>query len=111
MPDAAVKQSVRTDVVNLHKCKLVNELAYPKLTAVTLKVRTLWRGTGNLGESTSLKLTRQLACCMTSIDESSSCYVMQPSKCVDTDVADLRRYRAYRSRAHSRVRSKSAREA
>ena len=45
MPDVAVKQSV----------KLVNELADPKLTAVTLNVRTLWRGTGYLGESTSFQ--------------------------------------------------------
>ena len=38
--DAAVKQCVEMDVANLRKCKLVNELADPKLTVVTLKVRT-----------------------------------------------------------------------
>ena len=34
--DAAVNKSVETDLANLRKCKLVNELADPELTAVTL---------------------------------------------------------------------------
>ena len=76
MPDVAVKQNVKIDVVKLHNCKLVNELADPKLTAVTLKVRTLWRRTKYLGESTSLQTTEATRLLHdVCFDESSACYV------------------------------------
>ena len=76
VPDVAVNKVSKTDVVDFAQCKLVNEFADPKLTAVTLKVRTLWRRTKYLGESTSLQTsvaTRLLhdVC----FDESSACYV------------------------------------
>ena len=35
--DAAVEKCVATDMAKLRNCKLVNELADPKLTAVPLK--------------------------------------------------------------------------
>ena len=35
--DAAVEECVETGMANLFNCKLVNELADPKLTAVPLK--------------------------------------------------------------------------